>query len=398
MPVVGTFKPLEEYKEEAWSCSKCNWCKLGFGWNLKSARFRYLCPSFTRFRFDAYSAQGRMNIARALIEGEMEWKESEKLLEIIYLCDTCGACAINCIRIMENNPVEVIEALRAKLVKLGIGPMPAHKRFGENTLKTYNVFGESHNARFSWVTDEIKPSKNSELCFFSGCVASYRQMEIAKASLKLLKAADVEYVFIDEWCCGSPLFRTGQWDSGLELVKHNVEQFKKMGISKIVTPCPGCYKCLKLDYPKLADGFDFEVLHTVELIEELYNKGKLKFKPLNGETITYHDPCHLGRWLGVYDPPRNLLSAIGDKNFVEMERKKDQAWCCGAGGGVLAAFRDQTMFASKERIMEAKSVGASLLVSACPFCAIALKDAIKKVGEKIVFTDINELLSGLLLK
>ena len=123
--IVGKFKPLEEYLEEAWNCMRCNWCKEVFGWSLKSAQFRYNCPSFTRYRFDAYSAQGRMHLARALIEEEMDWQDSKKLLEVLYACDTCGACAINCLRLIENNPVEVIEATRARAaVRPGAPPSP----------------------------------------------------------------------------------------------------------------------------------------------------------------------------------------------------------------------------------------------------------------------------------
>ncbi len=396
--IVGKFKPLEEYLEETWNCMRCNWCKLVFGWTLKSDEFRYNCPSFTRYRFDAYCAEGRMHIARALIEGEMEWKDSEKLLEILYACDTCGACAINCLRLIENNPVEVIEATRARAVELGIGPMPAHKKFAQNVKTTQNVFGDLHAKHFAWMPPEAKLTKKAKTAFFVGCASAYREIDVAKATARVLNASGTDFTVVpEESCCGSPLLRTGQLELGRELAEHNVKVFRENGIQRLIFSCPGCYRAFKVDYPEFVD-FDFEVLHVTELLEELYDAGKITFKELPTERVTYHDPCHLGRHCGVYEPPRRILNAIGGLELREMERIKDQAWCCGAGGGVLAAFRNQAVWASTERVKEAITTGASTLVSACPFCKITLREGIKEAGAKINLYDIVEIVEKALVR
>ena len=397
--IVGPFKRLEDYREEVWHCIRCNWCKIGFGWNVKSQKYHWNCPSFTKYRYDAYSAQGRMHIALALIEGMMDWKDSEKLLEIIYACDTCGACAINCMRIMENNPVEVIEALRARAVELGIGPMPAHKRFGENVKKTHNVYGEPHTDRMKWIPEDAKPSAKADTALFLGCTPAYRKTDIARATARVLKACGIEYMVLpDEWCCGSPLIRTGQLDLAKELVKHNVEVIKSLGIKRLIFNCAGCYRCFSIDYPKLGGDLDVELMHIVELVADLYEKGKIKFKEVPPEVVTYHDPCHMGRYLGVYDPPRTILNAIKGIKLIEMERNKDQAWCCGAGGGVRAAFPDLSLWTAKQRVNEAIDTGATTLVSSCPFCASNLEWAIKDMGVNMKFQDITQIIEKIILR
>jgi heterodisulfide reductase subunit D len=397
--IVGPHKPLEEYREEVWHCQRCNWCKIGFGWTVKSQKYHWSCPSFTKFRYDAYSAQGRMHIALALIEEMMDWKDSEKLREIIYACDTCGACAINCIRIMENNPLEVIEALRARAVELGIGPMPAHKRLAENVRETHNVYGEPHADRMRWISDDAKPSAKADTALFMGCTAPYQRPELMRATARVLKASGVDFTVLpDEWCCGSPLFRTGQLELAKEMVKHNVEVIKALGVKRLVFNCPVCYRCFAVDYPKIAGDLGFELIHVVELIADLYNKGRIKFKELPPEVVTYHDPCNLGRHLGVYDAPRTILNAIKGIKLVEMERIKDQAWCCGAGGGVRDAFPDLSLWTAKQRVEEAIDTGATKLVSSCPFCASNLEWAIKEMGVRMRYQDITQIVEKIIVR
>jgi len=397
--IVGPHKPLEEYKEEVWHCQRCNWCKIGFGWTVKSQKYHWSCPSFTKFRYDAYSAQGRMHIALALIEGMMDWKDSEKLLEIIYACDTCGACAINCIRIMENNPLEVIEALRARAVELGIGPMPAHKRFAENVKVTHNVYGEPHVDRIKWVSDDAKPLAKSDTVLFMGCTSPYRRPEIMKATARVLRASGIDFTLLpDEWCCGSPLFRTGQLELAEKMVQHNVEAMKATGARRVIFNCAGCYKTFAIDYPKIAGDLNFELMHIVELLADLYNKGKIRFNKLPTEIVTYHDPCHMGRYLGVYDAPRIILDAIKGIKLVEMERIKDQAWCCGAGGGVRAAFPDLSLWTAKQRIEEARDTGAATIVSSCPFCATNLEWAIKEMKVRMKYKDITQIAENVIVR
>ena len=394
-------KELSEYRKWAWNCFRDSMCKSVFPWHIKSSKYYQICPSGEKYKFDAYYAQGRLDIARAIIEDEPII--SEKLKQIVFACQLCGACDYVCGRVKEMKPTEVIQALRIKLVKDGIGPMPAQMKFSESVKKTHNVYGESHEKRFMWMNQDV-PTTKADILFFSGCTPSYRSQETALAMVKLLQKMGIDFMLLkDEWCCGSPLLRTGQTDLTAELIKHNVEEIEKSGATKVLTNCAGCYVTLKVDYPDFL-GFqpNFEVVHIVEYLDQLRKEGKLTFTKNVDLKVTYHDPCHLGRnsysgivgtgQHGVYDPPRNLLKSIPGIKLIEMERIKDDAWCCGAGGGVKAAFKEFSLWTAKERIDEAKATGAEAIVSACPFCKTNFVEAIKAGEETMKVYDIIELL------
>jgi heterodisulfide reductase subunit D len=146
------------------------------------------------------------------------------------------------------------------------------------------------------------------------------------------------------------------------------------------------------DYKELYDmKYGFDVVQSTQFLLDLVNKGELELtKPVNMK-VTYHDPCHLGRHMGVYEPPRELLKSIPGIQFVEMPRNREHAWCCGAGGGVRAGYPDITMFASTDRILEAEDTGAQALTSACPFCWRGLHDAIEEKTSNLELYDIIEL-------
>jgi Fe-S oxidoreductase len=379
-------------------------CKSVFTWHLKSADFYEICPSGARYKFDAYFAQGRLDIARAIIEGELE--NSEKLLHIVYACTLCGACDYICGRVKEMNPTRVIEALRTKLVKDGKGPMPEHKRFAESIERNYNPYGEPHAQRLKWLSEQKLSTKKPDVLYFVGCTSAYRRPEIAQATVKVLNAAGIQFEILhpDEWCCGSPLYRTGQIDLAKKMTHHNIEAINKSGADKVITSCAGCYRALKVDYPEIgATRVRPEVVHSVEYIDQLVKDGRLELTKKINLKVTYHDPCHLGRHsysgiigtgqFGVYQPPRDLLRRVPGVNLVEMERIKDDAFCCGAGGGVKSAFPDFATWTAAERIEEAKATGADVIASCCPFCKTNLAETAEKKMEKMKVLDVTEIVA-----
>jgi Fe-S oxidoreductase len=299
-------------------------------------------------------------------------------------------------RIMENCPVEVIEALRAKAVELGLGPMPEHKKLAES-LKNYdNPWSQPRRKRDEWMQDlQIKDlsKEKGEVLFFPGCTFSLgtkKMREALRADAKLFKKSDIDFgCFLGgkEICCGSLFLRVGMYDLGKNLIERNAKMIQESGARKVVTPCAGCYKTFKLDYPHFVD-LGVEVVFITDFLQELYDEKRIQFKELPRQAVTYHDPCHAARFCGVYDSPRKLLNAIEGIELREMERIKDQTWCCGAGGGVMSAFKPQADFASKERIQEAKATGATTLISACPFCMISLSE---NMGNAMEYRDIAEI-------
>ena len=235
------------------------------------------------------------------------------------------------------------------------------------------------------------------IVYFPGCMATYREQDIAKTTIDLLKKAGIEFTMLgeEEWCCGSVMLRTGNTDVAQEMAEHNIEAFKNAGADTVITSCSGCFKTIKSDYEKLAGPQDYEVKHVLEFIKDLIEEGKLTF-PETKVKVTYHDPCHLGRHSGMYDIPREVLTSIPGLELVEMERNRENARCCGAGGGVSSAYKDLSNQMADDRIVDADKTGAEVLTSACPFCTHQLRLAAERKGSKMRVLDITELLMEIL--
>jgi Fe-S oxidoreductase len=229
-------------------------------------------------------------------------------------------------------------------------------------------------------------------------MATFRERNIAKTTIDLLKKLDSEVTMLgaDEWCCGSVMLRAGNLEVAQKMIEHNVNAIRNTGTDTVVTSCAGCYRTIKQDYPKYFGELGFEVLHTPEYVLKFLEAGKIKFKPLSKSTkVTYHDPCHLGRHMNIFDPPRKVLGAISGLELVEMARSRENARCCGSGGGVASAYKSLANDMADVRISDAIQTGANILTSACPFCTYALKSAAERaqVTDKINVIDFSELLA-----
>ena len=348
-------KELAEYRHWCWNCFRDSMCKHVFTWHLRSADYDDICPTLTRYKFDAYAGQGKMGeLARTIIEGEMGW--SDKLLEVIYQDPLCGACDYNCGRVAEMQPAQVIQAMRAKAIKDGIDPPGGFKAFLDDLREYLNPYRKYDAERINWLkglsselADGISTEKGAKTktLLYVGCFPLREpgaQKMAQDAATALIKAGvDVGILGERERCCGNPSLRMGDVDSFIAFAKENIKMFNDMGVKKLVTICPFCYSTFKRDYPDVGDKMNFEVVHILELVDQLIAQGKLRLsKPIN-LSVTYHDPCHLGRisgygisgtgtFTGIYAQPRRILSRIPGVELVEMDRNKDDNWCCGAGG------------------------------------------------------------------
>jgi heterodisulfide reductase subunit D len=195
----------------------------------------------------------------------------------------------------------------------------------------------------------------------------------------------------DEGCCGSTLLRTGLLEPARKMAEDNIARFEKAAPSMIVTSCAGCYKTLRQDYPKVGK-LPAKVVHITTLVDELLVSGKLVPSKRVEGTVTFHDPCHLGRHNGLYEEPRRILRSIPGLKLVEMERNREEARCCGAGGGVKTAFPELAGRISSLRVEDAEKTGADILATSCPFCYQSLKATIDSKGSKLRMTDLMELL------
>lgn len=415
-------KTLEDYQKMASKCLRCSFCKFIPQVTIKSQEFSTICPSIDRYNFHSYSGGGRLTLALALLTNRLEF--SQDVLDIIYRCTACGGCDIACKYLNRLEPMEIIQAVREKAVAVHAGPMPAHRVYSDKVSRVHNPYGEDHTRRFDWLPSDVQLSDDARVAYFVGCTSAYRRKEIAMATARVLSAAGVKFTVLgeDEFCCGSPLLRVGDWNGFSELAKHNIQAIQRRGIKQVVMNCAGCYSTFKVEYPSV-QKYGFRVSHTSQYFAELLRRGQLKPTIPIPKTATYHDPCHLGRcaepykrWRGiefkvllyvrlgippfpvrqgkngVYAAPREVIRQVPGLRLVEMERNQEYAYCCGAGGGAKAAYPDFALHTAKTRLREAKKTGADILVSACPFCSTNLQDAIKDTGEPMQYLDLSELL------
>lgn len=235
------------------------------------------------------------------------------------------------------------------------------------------------------------------IVYFAGCMATYREKNIAKTTIQLLKKLDSEFTMLgqDEWCCGSVMLRIGNIETAKQIMEHNAKVIRSLGADTVVTSCAGCYRTIKQDYPKYIGDLGFEVLHTPEFVLKFIDGGKLTFKSIaNSTKVTYHDPCHLGRHMNIYDPPRKVLQTISGLELVEMSRSRENARCCGSGGGVSSGYKELSNQMADTRIKDALNTNATILTSACPFCTYALKSATERANakDKLKVIDFSELI------
>jgi heterodisulfide reductase subunit D len=384
---LDRYKDLEYYRDIFYQCGKCGTCRTAYhevGWPR-------ICPSGEFGKFEAYYLGGKNLLSWAVSSGKLNW--TENLVNIFYQCSVCMACTQQCqIPEIHHYAGEWLMAMREEAVQKGLGPMPEQKRYTEHVIKEYNPYMEKHNERTNWISSNIKQDPNAKLAYFVGCTTSYREKSVALATAEILNFLGIEFrVLKDERCCGSPVYMTGQTEKAKEIAESNIKIFKEEGIKRIITSCAGCYRTLKETYPnKFGIEHGIEILHLPEFLLEKLNNGELKFSNNLNMKITYHDPCHIGRHMGIYEQPREVLKQIPGITLVEMDRNRHNAWCCGSGGGVRSAFKDLSSFAANERIKEAIETTASALVSCCPFCLNQFKTNIK--NNEIQAFDLSELI------
>jgi len=299
-------------------------------------------------------------------------------------------------------------------------------------MENNNPFLEKHIDRFNWCDSceegarayerakqrvGIKDEKEVpyKVGYFVGCTSSYRNKELVSSTSKVLEKLGIEFVvFPEERCCGSVLFRTGLEDDAIELVKHNYEMVRNSGVTDVVFSCSGCFSTFTLEYSKFANNnLGFNLYHITQYALKIAKEKNLKIRytkrtkedPL---LITYHDPCHLGRYCGVYEEPRELIRMIEGVKLFEMKHNRDMSWCCGAGGGVKALYGDIAAEVGRDRLAETRAcmvriredrlkeaveTTAEVLVSSCVFCKNNLFQVANEDDSPLKVIDISQLLA-----
>ncbi len=372
---------LEKYREELYRCCNCGYCRESY----TDYRDLYLvCPVRERLKWVSHTLMGLCAIGRGILDGKLTY--NERLIKHIFTDLHCGLCSTICSAGIDIHPI--IEAMRSDIVEKKLKLPDGVEAFFKGLRDGHNIFGESADKRGEWAK-EIRVSPKAELVYFVGCLASYKHQEIAKATGKILNALGVEFNILGEkeWCCGNRSLVSGNIGMWKAMASHNFKVLKEMNAKKVVFTCAEGYSNFKYAYPKFLEKFDLEVIHISEILSDQHKKGKIRFKETLDGTITYHDPCALGRGGGVYDQPRALLSSIPGIKFVEMKRNRKSAWCCGAGKGITRATDlDLSLEIALDRVAEAKKIDAQSLVTSCPVCKENMQEALKGRGGEAAVT------------
>lgn len=417
---------LKDYEKDMWRCVTCSECKWIPQAKIRSWRFAHICPSIEKYNFHAYSAGGRLQIGLAMFTGRIGY--TDDFLDILYRCNMCGACDVMCKNTKAFEPLAVMHELRVKAVEDG-ELLPVNMVVIDGLKKEDNMMQRLKAERGKWAegldVKDITKDK-AQVYYHAGCRYCFDEglWPAARDALNLLKEAgvDIGIAAKEEACCGTRAWELGYEQELTKYAEHNIEMLKVAGVKILVTSCSECYYGFKVLYAKQGIKGDLEVWHITEYLDRLIKEGKLKLTKKVPMKVTYHDPCHLGRlgepyipwdgvektvmdkvyiydppkpWrrgtYGVYEPPRDVLKSIPGLELVEMERIKEYAWCCGAGGGIKDTYPDFAIATALERIEEAEATGAEALVTACSWCKANFVDAIKENGSRLKVYDAVEL-------
>jgi len=321
----------------------------------------------------------------------------------IWSCTTCGACEEECPLQIEY--IDKFVDLRRGMVDEGMVPQSLQKPL--NALgKRGNPYGKTEKKRGEWTKPLLKnegydckilsgkKADQAEILFFADSITSYddRIQEIGQSSFRILKACGVDFGILGpaEKDSGNEVRRFGEEMLFQTLKEQNTKAILDADVKKIVTADPHAYNALKKDYDNLPP-----IEHISEFLYGMIQDGNIQFTPLEdqNDVYVYHDPCYLGRHNQVYDAPRIVLDAIPGLRRVEMERCGDRSFCCGGGGLMLFYEPVEETRMGKTRVQMAADAGATVIVTACPFCMVNIEDGIKTSGleGKVRAIDLAEL-------
>jgi Fe-S oxidoreductase len=414
-PVLGNLPNLDFEKEEvgletvkdlksksvldAFTCVECGRCQVN-------------CP--------AWGAGKELNPKTIVLQTQdalLAGDRDKKLVDVysdkvLWQCTTCGACENQCPVGIEHLPLLI--GSRRGLVSNGDAPEYLGAMYNHLERRS-NIWGLGYDQRQKFVSsaelETFDPRKHDVLVWL-GCAGAFEAdfQKSLRSMFEILRARGVKFgVLSKEKCTGDPAKRTGNEYMFQELATSNIEELKAAGPKKILTSCPHCVKTIGDDYRRF--GYEVEIVHSAVFIEELLrdvipagpgeSAKALAERPF-GDTVTYHDPCYLGRYGGKVDEPRDLLARFG-ADVREPERNRENPYCCGAGGGLLFADKEEEPGSriSDVRFKQLQATGAHTVVTACPFCSIMLKGAHASAGAaggEMQFVDLMTYVNGRLQK
>lgn len=368
-----------------------------------------VCPAVSASADGELSAVYRMKGLKEIVKGrtgllrklfrkkgptEAEW---ENLSNKAFRCTLCGNCQEICPVGIHLKDLWI--SLRQDMVHSKHYPKKIDM-IRDNLNKSHNVFDEDNQERAEWVEDMDDPpdhgyiKETSELVYFTGCVAAYFPLaqKIPISLAEILEAGGIDFTLLgeDEWCCGFPLLGAGLKELFQEFVDHNVEAVRRKQAKEVIFACPSCYQMWREFYPK-----EFRISHATEYFMRLVRENRIPLKELD-LTVTYHDPCDLGRGARVFEAPREVIRAIPGIRFIELPRNRQDCQCCGGGGNLEMIDGALSSEIAKNKIDEVLGTGAQAVVSACQQCVRTMATYVKRNKIPLQVLDITQLIHSAL--
>ena len=358
----------ERADRDALLCMMCGFCRAA-------------CPIFAVTGREGDNVRGKMQMANLVRTGELAL--SEEVARKFYLCTTCGACQSQCPA--EIDVAGLVTTMRRQSFKSGYLPKE-HQAMMAKVQRTGNLYGLSREKRFRRSEfpqgQSIANGKRAKVLVYLGCNASYLDRRLSLSLLRILDLAQVSYTVLDdEICCGRPLAQWGGEEAFQEAARASAAKILARSPELVITPCPSCLIALGQLYPEVVDGWRLQVQSIPEYLYQLFTDGKLEFKSSLGHQVIYHDPCLLGRHMGVYREPRQLLQSIPGVTLMEFPKQREESVCCGGGSGLPALSKELAVRMAKKRAGQAGESGAQIIGTACPMCKRQLARGIAKSQE-----------------
>lgn len=418
VPIGGTLKPIDFDKAEKFGVNSL----ADFTWKdlldldscTECGRCTEVCPANTvgkslSPRDIILDLQGMMRGAEASDNAQSAARNTQFVLPIIkqglatapenlWQCTTCAACVEACPVFIDQMP-KIVDMRRFLVMEEAEFPQTMQDAIGSLESRGHPFRGTQFT-RLDWMGDldipQMTDVKDAEVLFWVGCGGALieRNQKVTRATAELLKEAGVKFAILgrEEKCTGDVARRIGNEFLFESLATENIAKLNDYNVKTIVTSCPHCFNTFRNEYPHL--GGTYEVFHHSEFLNRLVEQGRLKPMKQTDKSITFHDPCYLGRQNDVFDAPRALVQISSNRKPVEMARSREKSFCCGGGGGMSFVDEPADKRVNQERAREILETGADTVAVGCPFCMTMLEDGInaKKGDRDIRVMDVSEIL------